>query len=82
MENFSKKSIFALHKRNIIEMFNNLEKLLKFHSTVKNPFMGSGTTGLAALQLNRKFIGIEIDKDYFNLSRERITEEANGKDWR
>ena len=37
MENFSKKSIFALHKRNIIEMFNNLEKLLKFHSTVKNP---------------------------------------------
>lgn len=44
--------------------------------------MGSGTTGLAALQLNRKFIGIEIDKDYFNLSRERIMEEANGKDRR
>ena len=44
--------------------------------------MGSGTTGLAALQLNRKFIGVEIDMDYFNLSRERITDEANGKDWR
>jgi DNA modification methylase len=36
--------------------------------------MGSGTTGLAALELNRKFIGIEMNEEYFNLSKERIYE--------
>jgi DNA modification methylase len=36
--------------------------------------MGSGTTGLAALELNRKFIGIEMNEEYFNLSKERIFE--------
>ena len=39
---------------------------------VYDPFMGSGTTGLACLNLNRKFIGIELDKNYFNLSVERL----------
>lgn len=41
---------------------------------VLDPFMGSGTTGLAALELNRKFIGIEMNEEYFNLSKERIYE--------
>lgn len=35
-------------------------------------FMGSGTTGIAALNLERKFIGIELDKTYFELAKERI----------
>lgn len=39
---------------------------------VIDPFMGSGTTGVACLNLNRKFIGIELDKTYFNLSVERL----------
>lgn len=39
---------------------------------VLDPFMGSGTTGLAALDLNRKFIGIEIAPDYFELAKRRI----------
>ena len=34
--------------------------------------MGSGTTGVAALELNRDFIGIEIDKDYFEISKNRL----------
>ena len=34
--------------------------------------MGSGTTGVACKNLNRNFIGIEIDKDYFNIARQRI----------
>lgn len=41
---------------------------------VLDPFMGSGTTGLAALELNRRFIGIEMCEEYFNLSKERIYE--------
>ena len=34
--------------------------------------MGSGSTGCAAKNLNRDFIGIELDKNYFNIAKERI----------
>lgn len=37
-----------------------------------DPFMGSGTTGVACAQLGRKFIGIEIDPKYFEIARKRI----------
>jgi site-specific DNA-methyltransferase (adenine-specific) len=40
--------------------------------TILDPFMGSGTTGVAAKRLGRKFIGIEIDKEFFKIARERI----------
>ena len=40
--------------------------------TVLDPFMGSGTTGVAAKNLNRKFIGIEIDPEYFEIAKGRI----------
>lgn len=39
---------------------------------VLDPFMGSGTTGIAAKQLGRDFIGIEMDKDYYNIAYNRI----------
>ena len=39
---------------------------------VLDPFMGSGTTGVATLQLGRKFIGIEIEPKYFDIACERI----------
>jgi DNA modification methylase len=40
--------------------------------TVLDPFFGSGTTGLAAKELSRHFIGIDINKDYCRLARTRI----------
>jgi site-specific DNA-methyltransferase (adenine-specific) len=40
--------------------------------SVLDPFMGSGTTGVACAQLGRKFIGIEIEKKYFDIACERI----------
>ena len=40
--------------------------------TVLDCFMGSGTTGVACEHLGRKFIGIEIDKNYFNTAKKRI----------
>ena len=41
-------------------------------STVLDPFMGSGTTGVVCKNLNRNFIGIEIDKEYFEIAKQRI----------
>jgi DNA modification methylase len=40
--------------------------------TVLDPCMGSGTTGVACKQLNRNFIGIEINKEYFEIAKNRI----------
>ena len=40
--------------------------------TILDPFMGSGTTGVAAIQLGRNFIGIEREPKYFNIACERI----------
>ena len=45
---------------------------------VCDPFMGSGTTGVACVQTGRKFIGIELDEKYFRIAVRRI-EEAMGK---
>jgi tRNA/tmRNA/rRNA uracil-C5-methylase (TrmA/RlmC/RlmD family) len=42
---------------------------------VLDPFMGSGTTGIAAKILGRDFIGIEIDPEYFAIARMRISGE-------
>ena len=44
--------------------------------TILDPFMGTGTTGVAALQAGRKFIGIERDPDYFEIACRRIREAA------
>jgi len=41
---------------------------------VLDPFMGSGTTGVACVKTGRKFIGIEINQDYCDIAVRRITE--------
>lgn len=41
---------------------------------VFDPFMGSGTTGVAALKNNRRFIGCEFDKKYFDIAKDRLEE--------
>jgi len=45
---------------------------LKESETILDPFMGSGTTGVACAKLGRKFIGIEIDPGYFDIACRRI----------
>jgi site-specific DNA-methyltransferase (adenine-specific) len=53
-----------------------MEYLIKTYTnegeTVLDFTMGSGTTGVAAKNLNRKFIGIELDETYFNIAKDRI----------
>ena len=41
-------------------------------ATILDPFNGSGTTGLAAISTNRKYIGFEIEKKYYDVSQERL----------
>lgn len=48
--------------------------------TVFDPFMGSGTTGVSCAQLNRKFIGIEIEPRYFDIACRRIEAAQRQKD--
>ena len=56
-----------------------LERYLLVHSTegqtVLDPFMGSGSTGVACAILNRNFIGMEIDDNYFKVATGRINRE-------
>ena len=44
----------------------------KIGDVILDPFMGGGTTGVACMRLNRKFIGIEIDGEYFKIAEKRI----------
>lgn len=56
-----------------------LEYLIKTYTdegmTVLDNTMGSGSTGVAAVNLNRNFIGMELDKDYFEIAKQRILKE-------
>jgi len=49
-----------------------IENYTNYNDTIFDPFMGSGTTGVACVQLGRNFIGCEIDEGYFNIAKKRI----------
>lgn len=50
-----------------------IETYTNENETVLDNCMGSGSTGVACVNTNRDFIGIELDKDYFNIAKQRIT---------
>lgn len=51
-----------------------LVQIARVGATVFDPFMGSGTTGVACAQTGRNFIGCEIDAGYFAIAEQRIAE--------
>lgn len=55
-----------------LQVMKNIIGILPQEYTIVDPFMGSGTTGVAAVELGRDFIGIELDPMYFDVAKQRI----------
>ena len=59
-----------------VEVMRQLIRLFSIEGqTVLDPFMGSGTTAVAALRDRRKFVGFEIDADYIKVAKQRVKDE-------
>lgn len=52
----------------VVDLFSNEAE------TILDPFMGSGTTGVACVKLKRRFVGIEKEPKYFEIAKRRIME--------
>jgi DNA modification methylase len=77
--NFAIDSVIEHHQQERLHPHQKpvalLERLVEWQSgTVLDPFMGSGTTGVAAANLGRRFIGIEVEPKYFEIAKRRIEE--------
>lgn len=61
----------------------HIQQYIKLHTkendVVLDPFMGSGTTGVACINTNRKFIGIELDDNYFDIAKKRIEDTSRNR---
>lgn len=60
-----------------IDLMRDLLRCVPAGGLVVDPFMGSASTGVAALQTNRRFVGIEIDKTYFDIACRRLDAEVH-----
>ena len=60
-----------------LEVMKNIVGILPPDAVIVDTFMGSGTTGVACAELGRKFIGIEMDADYFHIAEQRISDAIN-----
>lgn len=66
----SKHKHFAVYPNELI--VTPIKASSKVDQVVFDPFMGSGTTGEEAVRNNRKFVGIELNNEYFNIAKARI----------
>jgi site-specific DNA-methyltransferase (adenine-specific) len=64
-----------------VELPRRLLKLFTYQEDVVfDPFMGAGTVGVACKELNRRFIGTEIDETYYNIAKDRIEGKLTDKE--
>ena len=57
-----------------VPLLRNLLEITAEGGTILDPFMGSGSTGQACLETARKFIGVEMSDEYFDIATERLSE--------
>jgi site-specific DNA-methyltransferase (adenine-specific) len=71
---FSRNKVGTIHliQKSVVLMEYLIKTYTNKGETVLDFVMGSGTTGVAAKNTGRKFIGIELDNNYFNIAKERI----------
>ncbi len=74
------KSYYGETKHPTEKPLSLIKELIEIHSNpqdiVLDPFMGSGTTAVACKQLNRKFIGFEISKEYCDIANKRLAQKT------
>ena len=63
-----------------VDLMVDVVSVRKEWKTILDPFMGSGTTGIACVKAGRTFIGIEMDRSYYEIACRRITEAMNQPD--
>jgi hypothetical protein len=64
------------HSQSMSGMLDIVEAITEPGQLILDPIMGTGTTGVAALRLGRKFIGIEADKKMFKIAKRRLADEG------
>jgi DNA methylase len=64
-------------EQSTVEASYIIENLSVEHQSVVDPFLGYGSTGVAAVQLGRRFIGSEIDQNYYTTAADRIRRQTN-----
>lgn len=70
----------GLHKRAFpLQMPLDIISCFPMSKIILDPFMGSGTVGIACLNLDKDFIGIEIDKTYYDIAVNRINDTQNNR---
>lgn len=73
---YFRQSVLAEGKEHIagkpVAVMEGIVKIAPAAAVVLDPFMGSGTTGVAAMNQGRRFIGIELERHYFDIACERI----------
>lgn len=61
-----------------VKLMHHLIRLVTFNEhRILDPFMGSGSTGVACVDLNRSFVGYELDQKYFNIAKKRLEMQKN-----
>ena len=74
ISDMKKEIIYHPTQKPLYVMRKLINDLTEEGDTILDPFMGSGTTGVACQQLGRNFIGYEISPDYFKIAEKRIKE--------
>lgn len=71
-QRISAESLVHPTEKPVSLLFDLITDISEPGDTVLDPMMGSGATGVASIKAGRKFIGIEIDEDYFNIATSRM----------
>lgn len=59
-----------------IDLMNKIIEIVEPNSVILDPFMGSGSTGVAAATHHHGFVGVEVTKNYYDVAQSRINEAA------